>query len=276
MSFEVRYDCQRCTACCRWPGWVRVDADEIAAMARLLGQEEGSFIQEYTQLRPQRDGLALVNRANGECVFLEGRDCRVQGAKPRQCQGFPNTWNFPGWREVCEARPSLVVRDSRRESGFTLLEISMAVVIGLMMLSLALPSVSGVFSEQRLRERMGEFEGMALKAASMARKSNREVRLRLVKVGKDGGVGWWMGAMEGEQEVEDGVSGVVLELDREEKVQLNRLAARKGVVAPMEWSFWPNGTREPVELSYEGPGGKWVLRFGALVPDPDVVLMRPK
>jgi hypothetical protein len=32
----------------------------------------------------------------------------VQPAKPVQCAGFPNTWNFPGWREVCEAVPSLL------------------------------------------------------------------------------------------------------------------------------------------------------------------------
>jgi hypothetical protein len=23
--------------------------------------------------------------------------------KPQQCKDFPNGWNFPGWREVCEA-----------------------------------------------------------------------------------------------------------------------------------------------------------------------------
>jgi hypothetical protein len=25
--------------------------------------------------------------------------------KPEQCSGFPNKWNFPGWRQVCEAIP---------------------------------------------------------------------------------------------------------------------------------------------------------------------------
>ena len=28
---------------------------------------------------------------------------RLQPVKPLQCRGFPNTWNFPGWRKVCEA-----------------------------------------------------------------------------------------------------------------------------------------------------------------------------
>jgi hypothetical protein len=103
----IQYVCQRCTACCRWPGFVRVTEREIAAIAWHLGVDEREFIQTHTRLRPQRDGLALIDKANGECVFLEGRDCAIQAVKPGQCRGFPNTWNFPGWRESCEAVPTL-------------------------------------------------------------------------------------------------------------------------------------------------------------------------
>ncbi len=101
----IYYQCQRCTNCCRWPGFVKVDAPDIAAIASHLGLSEHEFIQRYTRLRPRRDGLALIDKPNGECVFLEGRDCAVQPVKPGQCRGFPNTWNFTGWREVCEAVP---------------------------------------------------------------------------------------------------------------------------------------------------------------------------
>ncbi len=115
MSAAVHYECQRCTACCRWPGLVPVGGAEIAAIARHLGIGEDDFIQRYTRLRPQRDGLALIDKGPGadgseynhECIFLEGRDCAIQPVKPIQCAGFPNTWNFPGWREVCEAVPTL-------------------------------------------------------------------------------------------------------------------------------------------------------------------------
>jgi uncharacterized protein len=110
MPSAIHYRCQRCTNCCRWPGFVRVGEDEIAAIAGFLGVDEYEFIQRFTRLRPQRDGLALIEKENHECIFLEGRDCTIQPVKPRQCAGFPNTWNFPGWREVCEAVPEL--RDS--------------------------------------------------------------------------------------------------------------------------------------------------------------------
>ena len=109
MESPVYYQCQRCTNCCRWPGLVRVDDQDISALAANLGLSEHDFIQHYTRLRPQRDGLALIDKGNGECIFLEERDCAVQSVKPAQCSGFPNAWNFPGWREVCEALP--VVRE---------------------------------------------------------------------------------------------------------------------------------------------------------------------
>jgi Fe-S-cluster containining protein len=102
---RIFYQCQRCTNCCRWPGHVKLTEADISAIARLLGLTEWEFIQRHTRLRPDRRGLSLLERADGSCEFLEGKDCLLQAAKPEQCKGFPNTWNFPGWREVCEAIP---------------------------------------------------------------------------------------------------------------------------------------------------------------------------
>lgn len=107
MPFDIHYTCQRCTACCRWPGQVKVSAHEIAQIAAFLGVEEDDFIQRFTRLRAQRDGLALLDQPDGACFFLEGNDCRIQPVKPQQCRDFPNKWNHPGWREHCEATPTL-------------------------------------------------------------------------------------------------------------------------------------------------------------------------
>lgn len=101
----IFYECQRCTACCRWPGNVRVSDEEIAALAKFKGLSEFDFIQKYTRLHTDRRGLSLIEKPNHECIFLEGRDCTVQPVKPQQCKDFPNKWNFPGWREVCHAIP---------------------------------------------------------------------------------------------------------------------------------------------------------------------------
>lgn len=101
----VEYACQRCTKCCQWPGFVRLADEEIARISSFLAMDACDFIQQFTQLTPRRSGLALQNKENGHCVFLDGRDCQIQEVKPSQCQGFPNRWRFPGWRDHCEAVP---------------------------------------------------------------------------------------------------------------------------------------------------------------------------
>ncbi|MEM6885913.1 MAG: YkgJ family cysteine cluster protein [Verrucomicrobiota bacterium] len=104
-STQVFYQCQRCGNCCRWPGLVRVEEHEIDAMAEELDIGVNAFLDEYCDIHPNRSGLVFKNKPDGACIFLEGvNTCRIQAAKPIQCQGFPNTWNFPGWQQVCEAK----------------------------------------------------------------------------------------------------------------------------------------------------------------------------
>ena len=101
----VFFECQRCTACCRWPGQVRLSNDEIARLAAFKGLSEFEFIQQFTRVRPDRRGLALLDQPDGACIFLEGESCAVQPVKPQQCRDFPNLWNFPGFEKVCHAIP---------------------------------------------------------------------------------------------------------------------------------------------------------------------------
>ncbi len=110
----VFYECQRCTACCRWPGQVRLTEGEITRLAAFRGLGEHDFIQQFTRLRADRQGLALMDKPNGECVFLEGGNCAVQPVKPQQCRDFPNLWNFPGFEQSCRALPRLVGMEEYR------------------------------------------------------------------------------------------------------------------------------------------------------------------
>lgn len=111
----IFHECQRCTACCRWPGQVRMSEVEITRLAQFLGLSEHDFIQQYTRLNADRKGLALQDKPNGECIFLDGEACRVQPLKPQQCRDFPNLWNFPGFEKVCHALPREVSAEEYRE-----------------------------------------------------------------------------------------------------------------------------------------------------------------
>lgn len=101
-------ECQRCTECCRWPGQVKITEAEITPMAAHLGLGEHDFIQQFTRLDADRRGLALAEKPTGECIFLEGRDCRVQPVKPQRCRDFPNLWTYPGAEKICRAIPRKV------------------------------------------------------------------------------------------------------------------------------------------------------------------------
>jgi hypothetical protein len=98
------YLCQRCGNCCRWPGFVRLDDQEVNATAAFLQLTPAEFIEQHTELRPSRSGLMLKSNPDGSCIFLEGvNTCTIQAVKPQQCRDFPNKWRFDGWREKCEA-----------------------------------------------------------------------------------------------------------------------------------------------------------------------------
>jgi Fe-S-cluster containining protein len=99
----IYYRCQRCGACCRWPGEVRLSNHDISRLAAFCGLSEYDFIQRYTRLRRDRTGLCLEDRADGSCVFLRGTECAVHAAKPAQCRQFLNQWNLPGFQAQCQA-----------------------------------------------------------------------------------------------------------------------------------------------------------------------------
>lgn len=114
---DTYYVCQRCTACCKWPGDVRLEEEEIPRIAAFLDLSETEFLDRFTRLRTNRQGLSLIEKENHECIMLEGNSCLIHPVKPSQCAGFPNKWNFPGWREVCEA--TAIPMEDARQRGLT-------------------------------------------------------------------------------------------------------------------------------------------------------------
>lgn len=185
---------------------------------------------------------------------------------------------------------------ARRGAGFTLLELCLVVVIGMMMLALAVPSLQGLFQGRDLQDKIDEFEKLVREAAALSVKTRLEVRLRWEEEGiravvdpsgvvpdpaaagllpgqPGEGAGVGVGAaplaagVEGEPPPPE---GPFLPFSKDEVFSLVRLAAWDK--QPLwEWSFWPSGVREPVEIHFEGPAGRWGMRFSALVPDAEVL-----
>lgn len=93
---SVDFHCHCCGACCRWPGIVRVNAEDTQAIAEFLGLNEGDFIDRYTCLAPDRKGLILSGGMKHPCRFLTPDNfCRINPVKPWQCRTFPFGWTVP-------------------------------------------------------------------------------------------------------------------------------------------------------------------------------------
>lgn len=106
MDPSKRFQCTRCGACCRWPGYVRLTEKEVDEIAEFLEMTIEEFIETCTILTKDRRCLSLIEHPDdGRCILLtnDGR-CRINPVKPRQCRNFPNLWNFPGWQNICKAR----------------------------------------------------------------------------------------------------------------------------------------------------------------------------
>ncbi|MFA6929536.1 MAG: YkgJ family cysteine cluster protein [Lentisphaeria bacterium] len=96
--------CHACGACCRWPGIVRVNKQEITAIAEFLQIPEDHFREQYTIVSPDRKTLIFTEREDGACIFLSADNlCRIHPVKPLQCKTFPDGWTVPPeFRERCQ------------------------------------------------------------------------------------------------------------------------------------------------------------------------------
>lgn len=97
------FACKRCGACCRIRnGIVRVGDSEISRIAAFLGMTEARFIDEHTDVAPDRAGLVLKSRPDGACVYLDdAKGCAIHPVKPDKCASFPLEWTNPDSNEVC-------------------------------------------------------------------------------------------------------------------------------------------------------------------------------
>lgn len=142
----------------------------------------------------------------------------------------------------------------RRSSGFTLIEIAISVAILLMLLLLAIPSVSGVLADRRLRHSLDEFNKLVQQAQE---RSVLEHRPYIIAWAKDSVV------LRPELAEKDEPPVAVYKLARGEAIQLNLTAALMADI-PAEWIFWPSGNCEPATIAYKGANGTWTATYSPL------------
>lgn len=106
----LRFQCTGCGDCCTGaPGFVWVNREEIAALARRLRLEIAEFERRYVRKVGIRK--SLIEYANGDCVLFDPntRKCTVYEDRPRQCRTWPfwesNVTTQESWKQTCDVCP---------------------------------------------------------------------------------------------------------------------------------------------------------------------------
>lgn len=95
ISERVRFRCMRSAKCCtNVKGAVVIEPKDAFYLAKHLNIEVAKFYDKYTDMFFLEDTdfpiftLKTVGKEN-KCIFLKGKRCRVQDAKPRTCRLYP-------------------------------------------------------------------------------------------------------------------------------------------------------------------------------------------
>jgi len=105
----LRFRCTQCGDCCTGaPGFVWVDDDEIARIAKFLAIPIDEMIGLHTRIA--RRARSLRERTNGDCEFYDKAvGCTIYEARPKQCRTWPfwesNVRTPAAWQKTCDICP---------------------------------------------------------------------------------------------------------------------------------------------------------------------------
>jgi type II secretory pathway pseudopilin PulG len=141
-------------------------------------------------------------------------------------------------------------------AGFTLLEVCLAVLIALFLVTLAVPSVGGLLAENRMRRSFDALDDLAREAQTRSTDERRSFvieweRERVVLRPEE----------PANPEEERGLGELPIGKDEQYAVEFPAALEKE---PPPVWTFWPTGTCEPVVIRYDGAGGKWIARYDPL------------
>src|ERR1700681_4382825 len=143
----------------------------------------------------------------------------------------------------------------RRQHGFTLIEIAISVFILLLIVMVAVPSLTGVMADRRLRHSLDQFNNLVRQAQERSVNERRPYLLvwshNLISLRP-------MGAKKGDAE-----SDATLPLRRGDVFFLTLPAALVDAPLP-QWVFWPSGNCEPAVISFKGVNGSWTANYSPL------------
>ena len=156
----------------------------------------------------------------------------------------------------------------QRLRGFTLVEIVLAVFIMMLLLALAVPSLTGVLADKQLKRSLDGFNNLVRRAQE---RSVAERRPYLIVWSKKKVVA----RPEVFAEDEEVKATAEFALGRGEVLKLSLPAALTNK-HPVEWIFWQSGTCEPAIVQFDGRSGSWAANYAPLTARAQVTNYVPR
>lgn len=150
----------------------------------------------------------------------------------------------------------------QRFRAFTLIEIALSIFILMLLLMLAVPSLSGVIASRRLKQSLDGFNNLVHQAQE---RSVTERRPYLIVWSKSGVL--LRPEVFGEDEEVKPTAEFRLGKGTVLRLSLPAALAEKH---PAEWIFWPSGNCEPAIVQFRGPAGLWTASYSPLTAQPEV------
>ena len=150
----------------------------------------------------------------------------------------------------------------QRFRAFTLVEIALSIFILMLLLMLAVPSLTGVVASRRLKQSLDGFNNLVSQAHE---RSVTERRPYLIVWGKNS----VLLRPEVFAEDEEAKPAAVFHLSKGTLLKLS-LPAALAANHPPEWIFWPSGNCEPAIVQFKGPAGLWAANYSPLTAQAEV------
>lgn len=151
----------------------------------------------------------------------------------------------------------------QRRAGFTLVELAIAIAILMILLMLAIPSVTGVLANRRLQRSLDAMNELVRMAQE---RSIQERRPYLIEWQKKSVILRPESLAQGES------AGPRASLALANgHVYVLRLPAALVKNPPAQWIFWPSGACEPANVQFKGPEGLWEANYAPLTARPQIV-----
>ena len=150
----------------------------------------------------------------------------------------------------------------QRFRAFTLVEIALAIFILMLLLMLAVPSMTGVAASRRLKQSLDGFNDLVRQAHE---RSVTERRPYLIVWSKNS----VLLRPEVFGENEEVKPAAEFRLSKGTLLSLS-LPAALAEKHPAEWIFWPSGNCEPAIVQFKSPAGLWTANYSPLTAQPEV------